>query len=769
MSKRFLSELSFIILIAVYISFYFESRNPNIENTFVFTLLILWSLLAGIGLILKKFGSFKNHALIILLISFTLILLSYLFLCEKQRLLSEHLEASNLIEGLLYFDDPVHRENANLLFQLRGGLNISYSYKLRVYGKDRLLDNVVDGDRILAKMNLIEMKDKSNLGEFDYKNYLRGIGIHGTAYVSEITNKNTKELGLLYSYRAKILKNLYGSISAVMKEADKIEFIYALVSGSKSELDEGILEAFKTTSTLHLLTVSGFHFAIIYFFIDRFMMLLRFPRNIRLMILLFIMYFYYLITPMKFSCFRALAMIVLLIVSKLLNRQFDFLTSFSMVVILSLILNPYVLYDLSFLLTYLACIGIGVIYKEAFELEGLLKVRGRIISNTSSVFLMSLSIQISLLLYYLSFDTDINLLGPIINIPLSFLFTFLIYIVLICLLLVGIYRSSLDLIYILPSLVVNIIFEVIGYFSSLDIFIVSLSKYKSLLIPMIFTYIGAIYIRQNFKRHRYLDLGLILVCIFLISSIITSFQEKSYLEIIFNDVGQGDSSMIITEDKKVIVIDLGDGRVDVGKLMKARGISKIDLLIISHNHKDHNGGQKEWLSNIVIDKLIVPKHMEDTSNYLSDETIRADTITKVEIGDLKLDIYPLFIGDENLNNMGLLVKLNKDNLDILFTGDMEKEAEDLVLGSELLNSIDILKVAHHGSKTSSTKEFVDEVSPIFAIIPVGINTYNHPSYEVVKRYREAASKLIILRDYGQVSFIYRDGVLTFKSYFNIGI
>ena len=158
---------------------------------------------------------------------------------------------------------------------------------------------------------------------------------------------------------------------------------------------------------------------------------------------------------MKFSCFRALAMIVILIVSKLLNRQFDFLTSFSMVVILSLILNPYVLYDLSFLLTYLACIGIGIIYKEAFDLERLLKLRGPIISNTSSVFLMSLSIQISLLLYYLSSDTDINLLGPIINIPLSFLFTFLIYIVLICLLIVGIFRSYFELIYRLPALVVE--------------------------------------------------------------------------------------------------------------------------------------------------------------------------------------------------------------------------------------------------------------------------------------------------------------------------
>ncbi|MGB3365935.1 MAG: DNA internalization-related competence protein ComEC/Rec2 [Acidaminobacteraceae bacterium] len=769
MSKRIICDIAFFLVFIIAFAFYIGGHNFNIENGFAITCLLVAFFLIIVCYIRYILFSIKDKIFLFVAFILFITVISYVFIEYKEDVLESYFSKQNVIEGIIYFDDPVHKKNANLLIKLDSKSGIKLSYKIRIYDNKSHLENVSEGSSVLVKFAVLDTKDKSNYGEFDYKNYLKGSGIARTLIVKDLVEKSITVDSKVYFYREKILYKMYDDMLYITKDREKAEFIYALISGSKSGVDKDLIEMFKITATIHLLTVSGFHFGIIYMCLERFMWFLKVPRNIKLALLMFVMTIYYIITPMKFSCLRALVMIIILIISKILNRQFDFMCALSFVVILSLVLNPYVLYDLSFVLTYLACIGIGVVYKYFSQIEKYACKFPNVIRKIISIFILSISIQISLMLYFLLASSDINLIGALINIPLSFSISILMMVLIPCFLFIKFeFIKDINEVFNVVNFIVEQIYNQIGYFSNIGLFIYSISDYKYFMFPLILTLILTIYLKQNVEKLKKLDIIVVLsLALILIVIAINIAKLDKKLEIIFNDVGQGDSAMIITENGKSILIDLGDGKVDVSTLGKAYGIEMIDVLIFSHGHADHIGGDKDWSKEISADLIIAPFHMKDALSGKSGEIYIVDKRIKFEIDSLKIDIMPIYLDEDNLNESGIIVKLTKENLDVLFTGDIEEETEKLLQGSDILKSIDILKVPHHGSKTSSTEQFVSSVSPLYAVVAVGENRYGHPNVDVLARYEELASNIIILKDYGQTKFTYKDDSLTFKSYFKV--
>ena len=224
------------------------------------------------------------------------------------------------------------------------------------------------------------------------------------------------------------------------------------------------------------------------------------------------------------------------------------------------------------------------------------------------------------------------------------------------------------------------------------------------------------------------------------------------------DVGQGDSTLIVTpNDKKILIDGGGSSTYDVGKntlipYLLDRKIKEIDYVIISHFDQDHVGGGLNVLSELKVGKVIIGKQGEESEQYVQfrkivDEkeipviVVKQGNIINIE-KDLKIKI--LFPEDELitenvLNNNSLVFKLEYKNLKMLFTGDIEAIAEKQLLkkysNSEL--KVDILKVAHHGSKTSSTEKFIETVKPRIALIGVGDNNkFGHPNEEILNRLKE---------------------------------
>jgi competence protein ComEC len=243
-----------------------------------------------------------------------------------------------------------------------------------------------------------------------------------------------------------------------------------------------------------------------------------------------------------------------------------------------------------------------------------------------------------------------------------------------------------------------------------------------------------------------------------------SIIPKPYIEVNFVDVGQGDCTHIRTSHGNNILIDGGGSEqsdYDVGEkillpyLLK-NGIYKIDAIIVSHFHEDHAEGIITLLKSIEVNKIIIGP--QDKYTYLYDEILKISKEKNIQIitlrkGDkfsidgVEFDIlFPskTYTITDDLNNNSLIVKANILGTQILFTGDMESKEENALLSIMSIANldIDILKVGHHGSKTSSTEDFLSIISPTISIISCGVdNKFGHPHSEVLNRLEAIKSRI----------------------------
>lgn len=241
------------------------------------------------------------------------------------------------------------------------------------------------------------------------------------------------------------------------------------------------------------------------------------------------------------------------------------------------------------------------------------------------------------------------------------------------------------------------------------------------------------------------------------------------LTISFIDVGQGDCTLITTPNHKTILIDGGgssDTEYDVGKkvllpYLLQHHIKQIDWILISHFDTDHSQGLVPIMKELKVKHIIIGKQFGDSENYkefvglVKEKNINVNVVEarqriKIE-KNLYFDIlWPSsneMINENVINNNSLICRLEYRNFSMLFTGDMEEKAEKAILqkykdNKNMLNAT-VLKVAHHGSKTSSSQSFLETVQPKIALIGVGKNnTFGHPNDMVIQRLEDLRCKRI---------------------------
>ena len=231
------------------------------------------------------------------------------------------------------------------------------------------------------------------------------------------------------------------------------------------------------------------------------------------------------------------------------------------------------------------------------------------------------------------------------------------------------------------------------------------------------------------------------------------------LQIHFLDVGQADS-ILITNNNHSMLIDAGnneDGKKIVTYLENL-GITSLDYVVGTHPHEDHIGGLDDVINNLSVKEIYLPeattttKTFEDVLDAIAnkDLSLTVPTIGETfKLGEAEFEVIYTGTGTKDLNEASIILKMIFGNHTYLFTGDTIEEVEKTIL-SENIN-VDVLKVAHHGSKYSSCQEFLDIATPDYAIISAGEgNSYGHPEEETLNRLKQFTNKIYVTKDLGTI-------------------
>ena len=227
------------------------------------------------------------------------------------------------------------------------------------------------------------------------------------------------------------------------------------------------------------------------------------------------------------------------------------------------------------------------------------------------------------------------------------------------------------------------------------------------------------------------------------NSVIKKIENQSGSKIYFFDVGQADSILIVNNGKTML-IDAGnndDGELVV-KNIKTLGITKLDYLIGTHPHEDHIGGLDDVIKAFDIGTIYMPKvqtntkTFEDVLDAISAKSLKVTTPQigdKFKVGDAECEVMSIGDDKSNLNTTSIVIRMCYNDVSYLFTGDMETINES----ARTWPQTDILKVAHHGSRSSSSEKFLKQIMPKIGIIQVGTdNSYGHPHDVTLKRLEE---------------------------------
>lgn len=225
------------------------------------------------------------------------------------------------------------------------------------------------------------------------------------------------------------------------------------------------------------------------------------------------------------------------------------------------------------------------------------------------------------------------------------------------------------------------------------------------------------------------------------------------IKISYIDVGQGDSILIQQGDKSML-IDAGTNEAQdtVVDYVKKQGISKIDYLVLTHPHEDHIGGADKVIKTFSIGKVYMPKKTATTQTFksvvaaMNSKSLKA---TEPQLGDtFKLGeasctiLGPVNPQENDINSYSIVLKVTFGDTKFLFTGDAQTSNEETMIKKGYDLSADVLKVGHHGSRTSTCKDFLNKVNPKYAVISVGKgNDYGHPHKEAMNRLKAAGVKV----------------------------
>lgn len=561
-------------------------------------------------------------------------------------------------------------------------------------------DNYSFGDKIYIEGEISVPNNNTIPNNFNYKDYLYHKYIYYIIKIDKIK---------MISKNDNIFLNIKNSI---YKRIDKIKYnnyLYAFILGKSYYIDSEVLNNYKINGITHLFALSGLHVSMFSSIILFILKKIKLSEKLSYFITSLFLIFFAFIASFTPSIVRS---VLFFILSSINNVYYLYIKpKYLLYIVFSILIfiNPFYIYDTGFILSF--CISFFIL---------LFNEKNKINNNLLSILVISILSTLSSLPIIINMSYEINILGFINNL---FFIPYVTYIV-FPLSIIVVFISKL-------SFILNFLIIIMEYISkvSSNFFNIKLIFPKMSLFLIIIYYVLLILIvkKINLKKIFIIYLSFLYFrC---------DFDKNNY--VYFIDVGQGDSALIVTKNNKSILIDTG-GKVgsnyslmksNVIPFFKSIGIRKLDYLFITHGDYDHAGYGIDLVNNFNVKNRFTNKgkynSLEKKLNIKSfnNSYIKIDN---VEIYSLNSKLY----NNENSDSLVLLVII--DNYKLLFMGDASINTEKDIMNNYDIGDVFILKVGHHGSKTSSSEEFINSVNPKYSIISVGKNNkFGHPNKEVL--------------------------------------
>ncbi len=660
-----------------------------------------------------------------------------------------------------------------------GEYNYKYTVKART-GKYKNKKFIVyinkKNKKLLEYGDLIEIKGEYSAPEvarnykgFDYSQYLKTLNIYGTIKVEESKIINKNQLSPILISINNIKEKMIDNANRNMPKRTA-NLLLGILIGERDNIQEDIIESFRTANLSHILAVSGAHTSYIILGITYLISKSKTPKRIGYIITIINLLIFIIITGASYSVVRACIMAIVVIGAKICYRKENFFTSICISLIIILIQNPFAINDIGLKLSFMGTAGIVIFNKSITNFFIKLKIKQKIAEALSVTFSAQLMIMPITILNFntisLTFFISNILASPLLGIiiifgfisifissilnPISKILFLILHIFLELLILVSKVTEKIPGSSILVK-TPNILFAIVYYILILlfNYFFVIKQNPTRRFHKKIIKIITIKNIKNAFK---------VIAVVFLIMLLLTRIVRiiNPTLKIYFIDVGQGDSTLIVTPKNKKILIDGGEGKTNVlFQYLLDRRINKIDYIIISHFDSDHCNGLIEIIEKMRVENIVMSKQSKESEEYkkileiIKQKNIKVSSVKAEDKIIIEKNLYTKILNPaekfefQDLNNNAIVAKLVYKDFSMLFTGDIEKAEENLAKKYKNELKSTILKVAHHGSKTSTSEEFLKYVEPQIALIGVGENNkFGHPNQITIEKLKNIRSQNI---------------------------
>lgn len=690
-----------------------------------------------------------------------LVLLAFLtglipmYICESSNTsFKEHIPDRCIMYGRITDITETDAETSRLTLSLRKVSNSqNYVFKTRkkvyVYCNKSLIEDAVPGYEAVVNGELTYPVPSMNFGGFNLQRYYSSVGVVATCNdpVSIKAFPSISPISAFYKIRNFSKTAIHRHING-----ESADFVTAVLLGDRSGFSEKLSENSRKAGISHVTAVSGMHVSILMSIV----LLLAKPfskrRKTKAKIVMWVLIFYMILSGLSPSVIRASVMGCCCMWGVLTGKRSNSLLLLSLCAAVMLALNPYLLYNPSFMLSFISTAGL-VLLLPVFQQ----KVHGTL----QSIFLMTVVANIVTLPYVMwnfDFYSWIGLFSNLLIVPLIssvFMGGFL-----------SVACSPIPFLASAAGTLTNGICSIILtttdtiatlpfgqlYINTTNIFL-PIAWYSAVLMLY--------FMAKRKSRQTFLCFSLVICTMCWYATL--SITEKHEFSVTQLYAGQGDSAVIRIPGGNVFLIDTGDatssGRSDCLDYLIRNDIRKIDGIILSHEDSDHAGALDLIAETIKVKNIYISENsllFRDLSSIKSTAEKHGCRLTTVRHGDtasfgnVSFSFYSPG-NPENSNSGSLVTLLSYRQRDFLFTGDIDSDTEDLLI--PYMKKCHVLKVAHHGSENSTSEAFLKTVSPDYAVISAGVsNSHFHPHSSVTNRLRNFKTKTYVTANNGGIRF-----------------